>query len=204
MSQLDDDILAKMSKNWTMFTNLCSGLGERSQAIKNLLDHFGDRLALAPASSRDSFHNAFPGGLIDHSIRVLKLTMKLCKAYEVEFSKESIIISALFHDLGKVGNLDEDHYLPEDSDWHRKQGKKYKHNSKLQFMSTAHRAVYLLQHFGVQLTESEFLAIMLNDGPEAPENVIYSMKEPTLAVIIHQADRMACEFEKYTAKTGDE
>lgn len=198
MTEYDDSYLEKITKNYDKFVALCANLGDRAPAVKAMIDHLGDRLVMAPASSREAYHNAWPGGLIDHSLRVLQLTIKLVKAYEFDFPRESLIISALFHDLGKVGGITEDHYIPAD-EWQKKRGQPYTYNPKLQFMSSAHRGLFLLQHFGVKLTEDEFMSILLNDGPEAEENRIYSMKEPTLAVVIHQADRMACEFEKLSA-----
>lgn len=199
MTQFDDEeFLAKITRNHEKFVGFCKTLGDRSEPIMRMVEHLGDRLVTAPASSREAFHNAWPGGLIDHSLRVLSLTIKLVKAYELSFPKESIVISALFHDLGKVGGLEKDHYIAAE-DWQKKRGQLYTYNPALQYMTNSHRSLFLLQHFGVPLTEDEYLAIMLNDGPEADENRIYSMKEPTLAVVIHQADRMACEFEKSQA-----
>lgn len=196
MSLHDEETLVKLVKNFEKFSSLCGKLGERSEQIIAFVNHFQDRLVTCPASSRTEYHNAFPGGLVDHSLRVLSLTLKLAKAYEFTFPQESVILAALFHDIGKLGGLNEEYYVPETSSWHLERGKKYTHNPKLQYMTTAHRGLFLLQHFGVKLTEDEFQAILLNDGPEAEENSPYKMRECKLALVLHQADRMACEFEK--------
>lgn len=192
----DDEALARLVKNFEKFSTFCGKLGERSGPALELVNHFQDRLVTCPASSRSEYHNAVPGGLVDHSLRVLSLTLKLAKTYEFSFPQDSIIIATLFHDIGKLGGLTEEYYLPETSSWHLERGKKYTHNPKLQYMTTAHRSLFLLQHFGLRLTEDEFTAILLNDGPEADENKPYSMRECKLAIVVHQADRMACEFEK--------
>lgn len=196
-----EEHLTKIAKNYDTFVAFCNQVGPRREKIQAMLDHIGERLLTAPASSREAYHNCWPGGLVDHSLRVMRNTYKLLKVmgWEGKFSKESIIISALFHDLGKVGGVDEDHYVPAD-DWQKKRGQLYTYNPKLQFMLNSHRALFLLQHFGIELTEDEYLAILLNDGPEASENTPYNMKEPTLAVVIHQADRLSCEEEKLLAR----
>jgi hypothetical protein len=54
----------------------------------------------------------------------------------------------------------------------------------------------LFQHFDIKLTQEEWLAIKLNDGHEADENRPYRMKETVLPLIVHAADRMACQQEK--------
>ena len=94
-----------------------------------MCDVIGERLAVCPASTRDSHHSAFPGGLVDHSLRVLANALKITKAFGWELPKDSLIIGCLFHDLGKVGDVENDYYVPQDSDWHRnKLGEFYKIN----------------------------------------------------------------------------
>ena len=41
-----------------------------------------ENLALAPASSRTAFHNAFPGGYVDHVIRVVDAAISLYSTWE--------------------------------------------------------------------------------------------------------------------------
>jgi hypothetical protein len=54
----------------------------------------------------------------------------------------------------------------------------------------------LCQHFGLKLTQEEFLAIMLNDGQYAAENAPYKLKEPRLADAVHMADLISTKQEK--------
>ena len=44
---------------------------ERLDALNKMYDHFEERMVFTPASSTDYFHNAFPGGYIDHVMRVV-------------------------------------------------------------------------------------------------------------------------------------
>ena len=188
--------LNKMSDNWATFEKFCEMLSDDKKiAIKKMLDFFGERALLAPASSRFEFHNAFPGGLIDHSLRVTKLTIDIAAALKVKVPRESLIIASLFHDWGKVGDDNEDLYLPQTSLWHKARGQSYVFNNNIK-MPNAQLSVFMLGKFGVQLTEDEYLAILLNDGPSVEENKKYSMKEPMLAVLIQYADRWASRLEK--------
>jgi hypothetical protein len=186
----------QIKENYDKFYKLCMSVKDRDKQITNFLDHFEERIALCPASSRMQYHNAFPGGLVEHSLRVLKNAYSISKIYDEKISKESLIVSALFHDIGKIGDFEHEYYLPQDSSWHIERGMMYKYNDKIQYMTSADRGLYLLQAFDVKLCADEWLAIKLNDGHEAEENRPYRMKEPTLAVIIHQADRAACQQEK--------
>ncbi len=46
---------------------------------KELLDFLGEDLMTAPASSMLSLHNAFPGGLIDHTLKTTKYAIGINK-----------------------------------------------------------------------------------------------------------------------------
>lgn len=187
----------QIAENFEKFRSFMEKLGDRSEPALALVDHLGERLALCPASSRKEYHAAFPGGLVDHSLRLLSNALKLCKTFNWEVPKDSLIIGCLLHDLGKVGDHDKDYYVPQDSDWHReKLGEMYKHNKDILYMTVPDRGVWLCQHFGLKLTQEEWLAIKLNDGQYAEENAPYKMKEPLLADVVHLADYISCKQEK--------
>ena len=164
----------------------------RKERSLKLVSSIEERLLIAPASGRLEYHNCFPGGLIDHSLRVLMFAVKLKKMLNLDVSIDSLIIVCLFHDLGKVGNLDDDYYLPQDSDWHKeKLGEYYKINKNMFYMTVPHRSLWLCQKFGIELTQNEMIAIMIHDGHYVDDNSSYKMKETPLAIIVHQADALA-------------
>ena len=129
----------------------------------------------------------------------------------IDFTDEELVMAALHHDLGKVGDLSEDNYIPNDSEWHRKnQGLVYKHNPRLEYMTITDRAIFILQHFGIVLTPNEYIGLRLTDGLYEEANKTYYMnwsKDNTLrtniAYILHQADMMASRIEYDMWKRGD-
>jgi hypothetical protein len=196
MTQHLHDIDA-LTSNYALFLKMCSKLGERSEAVTKMVEHMDERLLMAPASTKLSFHCAHPGGLVEHSLNVLRNLKKLIQLYDADISSESMIMVSLFHDWGKVGDLDEAYYLEQDSDWHReKLGQMYKINEDIQSMPNAERGLWLMQHFGVQLTLDEWIAIRTNDGQGVDENKPYFGREPTLALLLQHADQMATKKEK--------
>lgn len=187
----------QIAENFEKYRGFLEKLGDRSEAALALVDHLGERLALCPASSRKEHHHAIPGGLVDHSLRVLGNSLKLVKAFGWDIPKDSLIIGCLFHDIGKVGDHQDDYYVPQDSDWHRdKLGEMYKHNKNIMYMTVPDRGVWLCQHFGLSLTQDEWLSIKLNDGQYAEENAPYKMKEPLLVDAVHLADLISTKQEK--------
>lgn len=186
-----------IASNFDKYRSFFEKIGDRSEAALALVDHLGERLAICPASSRKEFHAAYPGGLVDHSLRVLGNALKLCKAFGWDIPRESLIVGALLHDIGKVGNHESDYYLPQTDSWRmEKMGEMYKINKDMQYMTVPDRGVWLCQHFGLKLSQDEHLAILLNDGQYDEANAPYKMKEPDLAIAVHMADLIATRSEK--------
>lgn len=162
-----------------------------------MANDLGERLALAPASSRKEHHSAFPGGLVFHSLQVLGNAMRLTGAFGWKVPKESLILVCLFHDLGKVGDEKNDYYVVQTDAWRSKNlGEEYTYNKELQYMTVPDRSLYLCQKFGLQLSVEEFVAIKIHDGQYADENSVYKFKEPMLADVVHLADLIAAKQEK--------
>lgn len=186
----------EIESNYNRFRSLCEKLGDRAPAALALVDYFGERLAICPASAKKDYHRAIPGGLVDHSLRVLQNALTLTKAFDWFVPKDSLILATLFHDIGKLGDLENDYYVAAEPWRAEKLGETYTYNSNIQFMANTHRSLYLCQHFGLKLTQDETLAILLNDGFVVQENKQYCLKEPLLAHVVMTADIIATRQEK--------
>ena len=179
----------KLQTNWETFSKLCGRLSD--DGINKLLETLDERLVLCPASPRENQYGAYPGGMIEHVLQVTSNMRNLAQAYNVDVPIASILSVGLLHDIGKVGNLEEDYFIEQDSDWHReKLGQMYKYNEDLNKMSVSHRTLWLLQRFGVTLTNDEWLAVQLAQGSHFEENRFYVGHEPTLAMLLQQAKAM--------------
>jgi hypothetical protein len=191
----------EIEQNWKKFRSLCEKTGDRAPVIMRMLDELEDRLCLCPASAKLDYHGAFAGGLVDHSLRVLNNLVRINNAYEWKLNKVSMIIGALFHDIGKVGmpgkDSANDFYLPQTDQWLAdKRGEVYKYNNDIQYLSTPDRSLFLMQHYGVVLTTEEWLAIKLNDGFKPEENKKYCLKISPLVVGVQTADYISTMEEK--------
>ena len=54
-----------------------------------------------------SMHHAYIGGLVEHTLNVMKLTKTLCEMYDCR-RKEIAVLGAKLHDIGKIYELDFD------------------------------------------------------------------------------------------------
>ena len=208
----------QIQHNWGNLRQLIDAefTGERLEKLNEMYDYFEERMMFAPASGKEHYHNAHAGGYVEHVIHVTTSAIQIKQLWEkngatINFTDEELVMAALHHDLGKIGDLAEDYYTPNDSDWHRKnQGLVYKHNGNLQFMTVTDRALFLLQHFGITISENEYIGLMLTDGLYEEANKSYYIGyspdralKTNIAYILHQADMMATHIEFDQWKRGD-
>lgn len=192
----------QQDKNLDLFSRLtgqiADGMPNMSVEIGSLVDMYGDEFCTAPASTRESYHNAFPGGLLDHSLRVCKNLLRLQKDLCPDrWEKEELIFVGLFHDLGKIGVDGQPRYIPNDNKFQRIEwGKIYKTNPDMPFMTIDDATLYNMQKIGITLTSEQYLALKLADGQYDRANVPYAMREPDLGVLLHFADSWATRVEK--------
>jgi hypothetical protein len=180
----------QIEQNWETFCKFVEGgLGERSEQIDNLLESLGERLATCPLSTK-----AESGTLVDFNIKTLKACSVINNKFELGLSKESMILCCLFRNLGLVGDLENDLFLPEDK-WHQDRGMLFKYNSEIQFMKPFDRTIWLLNHFRIKLTQEEFLAFLSGTGT----NDNYKFGEVPLAFAVYSAMRfVGLKEEKYS------
>ena len=196
--------------NWEIFlTNIEEHISSpRKEKLLAFYKKFEDDLVLMPASHKVAYHNAFPGGYVDHVNRVVSGALAINKIWkefgaEQNYTIEELVFSAINHDLGKMGNGEEMAYLPSQDEWRKKNlGEMYQYNKKLAYMSVPDRSIKLLVDHDVKLTENEWMTIKLHDGlyDQANEPYLKSFmpeQKPrtSMVFIIHQADLMAARIE---------
>ena len=209
----------QLKENWDKLINLVSEIfsGERKEKLLKMYNYFEDRMMFTPGSGTAHFHNCFIGGYVEHVLHITKIARKLFVDYKdlgahIDYTEEEVIFAALHHDLGKVGDLENDYYVPNDSKWHiENQGKYYKRGKNLNFMTVTDRAIYLLNHFGVTMSENEYLALRLTDGMYEEANKTYLMQyldenkvKSNLPILLHQADMLASRIEYENWKHQDD
>ena len=204
----------QIQSNWEVFLNNIEThiTGDRKEKLLSFYKKYEERIILMPAAHKKEYHNAFPGGYVDHVNRVVRCSLKQYELWKEEgadvstFSLEELVFSAINHDLGKMGDEENESYIPQTDQWRRdKLGEDYMFNTKVPFSSVPDRGLYLLQSHGVQYTFNEMLAIQTHDGlyDEGNKKYLFAFmpeQKPrtSLPFILHQADLMSAriEFEK--------
>ena len=201
----------QIAENWGVFLNIIEThiTGERKVKLLLFYKKYEDRIMMMPAAHKKEYHNAFPGGYVEHVLRVVDCALKLHDIWEEmgadtsTYTKEELVFSALNHDLGKMGTETEESYIPQTDQWRRdKLGEDYMFNNKVPFASVPDRGLFLLQSYGVQYTFNEMIAIQTHDGLYDEGNKKYLMSympeqkpRTCLPFVVHQADLMAARIE---------
>jgi len=183
----------------------------RREKLIDFYTKFGERIIMMPASHKKEYHNAFPGGYVDHVNRVVDAALEINEIWkkfgaEQNYTIEELVFSAINHDLGKMGDSEHESYIPQTDQWRKdKLGEDYMHNKQIAFASVPDRGLFLLQEHDIKYTFNEMVAIQTHDGLYDPANDKYlksympeTKPRTSLPFILHQADMMAArvEFEK--------
>lgn len=176
------------------------GIHDLINWIENDTDFF-----TAPASTR--FHGNYEGGLLEHTMLVLQFALHnfnfiVKENPDLEYLRESVIISALFHDLCKTN------YYIKEQKWKKDEAGKWQeyfgYGVKDNFpFGHGEKSVYLLSKF-IKLTNPEALAIRWHMGAsEVSVNLSNSLQyfsygqaiDHPLVRVIHCADMLALTIE---------
>ncbi len=146
---------------------------KRRKIISKMMDDIAPKMFTCPASYRIDYNSCFPGGLVHHALKTMKYMIKIADGIKYKYNKDSVLILALFHDIGKIGDGVDDYYTPNDDYW-KSRGYYYKINDKFNKTSVQYLSLYLLQKYGVELTSDEYNAVtyLTNKQPTYNENEI--------------------------------
>ena len=174
--------------------------------ITNLLDYM-DKGGFYTAPASTKYHGAEAGALAVHSLNVCYTALDIAKTLNPEITEEqknSIIICALLHDLGKMGQFGQPLYVDNILKKGRSEAQPFKINPDLLTLDHEIVSVIEIQKL-IELTPDEQFAI-------AYHNALYTAigkynlqgKERPLQMIIHFADMWASRVLETEGSEGGE
>ena len=74
----------QIQENWNKLIQLIEDTfeGERKEKLLEMYEYFKDRAMFAPASGVVYYHNAIPGGYVDHILNITKCAKKIYKMWK--------------------------------------------------------------------------------------------------------------------------
>lgn len=166
---------------------------------------------VSPASAK--YHLAKEGGLVEHSLNVFKRMYEFMQAeygygeYEIDlpYTKESIAIVSLLHDVGKIGLYKTTLRNVKDANGNWTQVESYATDENcLDYASHEEQSVYLIERF-MKLTHEEALAIRYHaagygaDDPYYKTRAMKAHSQSPLALFLSMADYVATCLDESTA-----
>ena len=163
----------QIQENWDVFNNNIKLYitGERKQKLLDFYNQYAERIMLMPAAHKKEYHNAFPGGYVEHVNRVVRCALKQYDLWAEEgadmttFTTEELVFSAINHDLGKMGDEKQDSYIPQDDKWRReKLGEDYNSTLKSRLLPSQIEVYLCSNHteFSIHLMKwSQFKRMMV-------------------------------------------
>ena len=150
----------------------------------------------APASTR--FHGSFEGGLLEHSLKVYDILADKVKNYPIslEISEDTIIISALLHDICKVNFYKVDYRNAKNSKGEWEKVPYYTIDDTIPY-GHGEKSVMMISEY-MKLTSEEKYAIRWHMGFTEPKELYNTIgaafKKYPLALLMHEADLEATYF----------
>lgn len=157
----------------------------------------------APASTK--YHGSYPGGLCDHCLCVYHNLVSLVKNKHLEnvISEESLIITALLHDMDKMNKYTtyEKNVPPDDNNpkWHKEECYKLRDDKTLVYGNHEENSEYIVRQF-IPLTREESVAILHHMGgmsfDSSQQNIGDIFENYSLALLLWIADMLSTYIEK--------
>ncbi len=142
---------------------------ERASQLLNLITKLGDNFTKAPGSMYLDNNYCFEGGLILQACNTFSFALDFCKLYKkhsipLDFNIEELTTVCLFSSIGLCEVDGVPFFVPETSDWHKKNmNRGYKFNDDVKFLLASDKTLFLLQKY-TTLTYNEYVAIKIQTG----------------------------------------
>jgi hypothetical protein len=183
--------LEKLEKNKKKFFDVNS---EYKIFTSELEEFLGESFYVSPASPSTDLYGCYPGGLLDHLIKVCKYSLLINDLLpeKIKVKKEKIIKVVFLSQIGKVFL-----FVENPSEWHRvNQGKPYVYDSKNKTaLRTGERSVFYATKHGVKLEEDEYQAIINVD--KDTDDKMAKWHSSIIGQILRQGFELAIIEEKY-------
>ena len=165
------------------------------EGIENLLAFLEKTdFYVAPASTK--YHGAYKGGLLEHSMKVYEILKEKIKNEKLDVKEDTIIISALLHDICKLNfyKVDYRNAKNEKGEWEKVPY--YTIDDTIPY-GHGEKSVMMISEY-IKLTNEEKYAIRWHMGFTEPKELYTTIgeayKKYPIALLLNEADLEATYF----------
>lgn len=153
--------IARVAKSVDQYFKLLSSVDRRGiKKLVNWLRKPSTGFVDSPASRTHKRHDCYPGGLIEHSLKMYSILKDLTRKAKLEIPNESTMIIALLHDICKAGIYQFAVKSKRGARFEYKRDDKYP-------IGHGDKSIIIIQKF-IVLTADEIMAIRWHMGPFDP------------------------------------
>lgn len=182
-------MMIKANKHLDIKTSLLC-VADFAPDMTDLIINSLDRIGFFSAPCSGGYHLSEVGGLAKHTENVINLALDIADTVEYE-NKKSVVISALFHDIGKCGQFDKPNYIENIlKSGNQSESKPFVTNPDLLYVPHEIRSLSLASSI-IELTEEEQFAILMHNGMYGDLRYCVKGRETPLYLILHFADMWA-------------
>ena len=183
-----------LEKLWSNYENLAKMT--KSESFLNLIEEQGQRILECSYSQRASEPFCGVGGLVEYSLELLKTCKKLNETLGYEVSPMSMIKVCLLVDIGRIGDKHNDRFIICESEWHKeKLGQYFDWNESCTKFNIQDMSLWFAQSYNIDLSWSEWQAILLSKDFTSDENKFYSSYRERLAILVNMAKQSVLKNE---------
>lgn len=185
-----------------MKTYIDTLLATKIPGIKDLCKYLEENnFDKAPCSG--AHHLAYEGGLVEHSLNVFRLLLKLNIATGADLDYTDMVVVALLHDIGKLGQFGKPNYIPAIlKSGEQSKSKPYTTNPELTYEEHEIRSIVIASKF-IDLTEEQQTAILHHNGLFSLLDYgkgNHNFDSSPLCFLLHTADMYCSRFIEVTTK----
>ena len=167
----------------------------KREGMENLINFLNKSdFFTAPASTR--FHGSYEGGLLEHSMKVYEIFKEKVKNSGLNVPEDTIIISALLHDICKTNFYKVDYRNAKNARGEWERVPYYTIEDTIPF-GHGEKSVMMLTEY-IKLTNEEKYAIRWHMGFSEPKEVYTTLGEAyrkyPIALLLNEADLEATYF----------
>lgn len=158
----------------------------------------------SPCSTKH--HLCKEGGLLEHSLNVFEMLCRLNEATGADLDYTDMVVCALLHDLGKMGDYGKPNYIDNVLKTGISKAQPYKDNPELTYEEHEIRSVVIASRC-IELTEEQMTAILHHNGLFGLLDYgkgKHNHDKTKLAYLLHVADMYCSRFVECGVEGGDE
>lgn len=190
MKHSREEILNAYEKIKNMLQEAEDFSDSRKEGLRNLFTYLEEETEWMTAPCSTRYHCSYKGGLLEHSVNVASLALKMQRVLMPKYSAASVVMVAILHDCGKHCQYYQQEPTPKQVQYGYEGS--WRTRLDIPYMGHEDRSAWLVTQYIPDITEEEFSAIVLHNEPWLTSTCQF--QNCPLATLIQNCDYWCCMY----------